>query len=253
MYQARALWDSELSDDVDREYLLDGVLHGFQIVDVANCSPVNICCSNYKSTAKNADKVEAQILHELDRGNYVVCDVKPCVVSALGAIPKPESEKIRLIHDLTRGGVNQWATDTSVKYPTIDEAVSKLPSNCYIAKLDLSEAYRSVSVHPSCYRLTGLQWMFKGRAVTSFMNDKKLPFGAAKSCSIFQRLTNSVVRMMLKRGFTCIGYLDDYLIIGDTKARCLEGYKCLSVLLEDLGFRINWGKARPPPRRPSLF
>ena len=78
------------------------------------------------------------------------------------------------------------------------------------------------------------------------MNDKKLPFGAAKSCSIFQRLTNSVVRMMSKRGFTCIGYLDDYLIIGDTKTRCMEGYKCLSVLLEDLGFRINWGKARPP-------
>ena len=80
-------------------------------------------CKNYRSTAVNAVKVEEQILHELQKGNYVICSEKPVVVSSLGAIPKPGSEKIRLIHDLTRGGVNQWASNTSVRYPTIEEAV----------------------------------------------------------------------------------------------------------------------------------
>ena len=179
-------------------------------------------------------------------GDYVICDKRPAVVSALGAIPKPGSDKIRLIHDLSRGGVNALALETSVKYPSVDEAVALMPPDAFIAKLDLAAAYRSVPIHMSSRNLTGLQWIFKGDTFTTFLQDTKLPFGAAKSCSIFQRLTDSVVRMMNKRGFTTVGYLDDYLIIGDSFASCQLGYSTLAQLLQDLGFTLNWEKAVPP-------
>ena len=35
-------------------------------------------------------------------GNYIITETKPKLVSALGAIPKPKSEDIRLIHDCSR-------------------------------------------------------------------------------------------------------------------------------------------------------
>ena len=50
-----------------------------------------------------------------------------------------------------------------------------------------------------------------------FIIDKCLPFGGRRSPGIFRRLTQSVKRMMIKRGLTgIIVYLDDFLIVAET-------------------------------------
>lgn len=250
MYKAYNLWQIELSNDVDNAFILDGVLNGFNIVDIDVPRPEKpIICKNYHSaTRKYCNLAEKQIQIEIDSANYVITATPPDYVSALGAIPKPESSDIRLIHDLGRpmGGINQYATETSVCYPSIENAVKSLPHDAYIAKIDLKSAYRSVSISPECYRLTGLQWLFKGSKVTTFISDTKLPFGAAKSCKIFQTLTDSIVRMMARRGFVVHGYLDDYLVQGKTETECRQAYETLLQLLQDLGFQINYKKSVPP-------
>jgi len=56
---------------------------------------------NYKS-ATNANAklaVEQAICFEIAEGNYIVTNNKPVIISALGAIPKPDSTEMRLIHD----------------------------------------------------------------------------------------------------------------------------------------------------------
>ena len=49
---------------------------------------------NYKSSMDPSvsNKVEKAILNELELGHYVIVNEKPPVVSALGAVPKPDSE-----------------------------------------------------------------------------------------------------------------------------------------------------------------
>ena len=118
MARASEAWARELANDPDKEFIMQGVTQGFKITDVSELPP-SACCKNYGSTKVNCDKVEQTILAEIAAGNYVVCTEKPHVVSALGAIPKPQSNDIRLIHDLSRGGVNAIATETSVKYPSL--------------------------------------------------------------------------------------------------------------------------------------
>lgn len=50
--------------------------------------------------------------------------------------------------------------------------------------------------------------------------------------------------MMAHRGFrTILTYLDDFLIIGDTKHECELAYYELNKLFTELGFNINWEKA----------
>ena len=49
----------------------------------------------------------------------------------------------------------------------------------FLAKLDLSNAYRSVKIHPSNYPYTGLHWQFTGDTSDTFFYDTKLLFGAA--------------------------------------------------------------------------
>ena len=89
-----------LEDDPDKDFLLTGISKGFEIIQSgSNIQPA--FCSNHKSalSKENKHKVEKQILHEIDCNRYVVCKSKPTIVSALGAVPKPNSSDIRLIHD----------------------------------------------------------------------------------------------------------------------------------------------------------
>ena len=78
------------------------------------------------------------------------------------------------------------------------------------------------------------------------MFDARLPFGARKSPGIFHRLTQSIRRMMKRRGFTVIAYLDDFLVIGDTMQECMEAMNTLISLLRELGFAIAWNKTEGP-------
>ena len=56
--------------------------------------------------------------------------------------------------------------------------------------------------------------------------------------------------MMACRGYDAIVvYLDDFLVIGATKAECQAAYECLLNLFQDLGFQISWHKVVPPTQQ----
>lgn len=184
---------------------------------------------------------------------YVITNTKPSIISVLGAIPKPNSDKIQLIHDCSRlehSNVNSYATTQHFSYMTLDKAVSLIKPNVYLAKIDLKSAYRRVPIHPSNYTAAGLVWQFGGENQITYMYDCKLPFGALKSPEIFQRLTQAITRIMTKRGFwTVIAYLDDFLIVGDSEREGKIVYNELIRLLNELVFQINQNKAVPPTQR----
>ena len=55
---------------------------------------------------------------------------------------------------------------------------------------------------------------------------------------------------MARQGFnTILAYLDDFLIIDDSKDECELAYCELIHLLSELGFGINWEKAVAPTQR----
>ena len=153
-----------------------------------------------------------------------------------------------MIHDFSRpdGGLNEYCQNTSVRYSTLDSALKMVNVGAFLAKVDLSEAYRSVPINPLCYKLTGLHWTFEGHSSTTFLFDARLPFGSAMSCRIFQSLSDAVVRIMARKGFCVCSYIDDFMIIADSKFECESGLACLVEVLETLGFLINWDKVALP-------
>ena len=96
-------WTWNLEHDPDSDFLIDRLTKGFQIIP-SNSVLQKTEISNYKSATASdlRDKVEKQIHEEIRNGNYVVTQAKPTIVSALGAILKPNTDKIRLIHDCSR-------------------------------------------------------------------------------------------------------------------------------------------------------
>ena len=230
---------------------MEGVKNGFCLTD-SNVRVSQVEVDNYSSATENREAVEKQIFEEISEGRYVITRNKPTIVSALGAIPK-KSGGIRLIHDCSRPpgqAVNDYATLSSkVRYQSIQDASNILKPGSFMAKVDLKSAYRSVKLNPSQYPLTGLKWTFSGHSCSTYMYDTRLPFGARFSPGHFHRLTQAVRRSMERRGYQVVAFLDDFLIIHDTKDGCMEALNYLITLLRRLGFAIAWDKTLGPSQR----
>ena len=124
----------------------------FNVIDTL--PNVSIEEGNHKSALhpSNRDIVEAQIKEELDNFQYKIVNKKPVIISALGAIPKKCSNKIRLIHDASRPAgqsLSDLTVPESFKYQFIQDAINCLNEGCFLSKVDLSNAYRAVRTHPS--------------------------------------------------------------------------------------------------------
>lgn len=245
-----AAWEEELHDDEDRDFILSGIKHGFDIID-NDAEPTPVECNNHKSAQPGSplyDQATAQILKEIRMGYYEVVSAPPLIVSPMGVIPKPEGG-VRLIHDcsLPRGSsVNDYcSSDWHQKFSRVDDAAALVTEGCFMAKVDLQSAYRSVKISDHSKQVTGLKWQFGSRTV--YLRDTRLCFGSKLSPGIFHRLTQAVRRMLIRRGLTAtVVYLDDFFIKADTLKECAEAMNLLIALLRKLGFQINWKKVVDP-------
>lgn len=240
-----------------RTWLLEGIKDGFDIINTARASshiqnPIEV--DNYKSATTSDNNaratVESQIIEELNNNRYKLCENKPLIVSALGAVAKGNG-KIRLIHDASRPGgssINDFWEKEPFSYSTIQNAVDKISPMGYLAKVDCHLAYRAVRIKPSNYPFTGLKWTFSGDKNPTYMVDTRLPFGARRSPYVFNELTQAVVRIMAAYGRTTVAYLDDFLVIEDDETKCQETLNCLLKVLRFLGFSINYHKVVGPTR-----
>ena len=152
------VWTTELKNDPDKNFLLDGITNGFRITDNdSSFQPIHQ--ENYSSATSLPfrPQVEKQIRCEIDHGHYRICGAPPTIVSALGAIPKPDSDKVRLIHDCSRPpgvALNDFAPIDKLSFQTVDDATRLVTPSCFLAKVDLQWAYRSVAIHPDDYQAT---------------------------------------------------------------------------------------------------
>ena len=80
----------------------------------------------------------------------------------------------------------------------------------------------------------------------TYFYDSALCFGSKLAPGIFHRWTQAIRRMMQRRGFEVIVYLDDFLLISPDKEHCKRGLNTLMSLVRELGFAIAYEKLIPP-------
>ena len=139
----------------------------------------------------------------------------------LGLFPRRHLVNIyRLIHHLSfpkgaSGNDGLSSEDSSVQYATIT-FVKSVGKNCFLAKIDIKNAFRIIPVHPDDYPLLGIFW--KG----SFYYDKCMPMGCSSSCKIFETFSTTVE--WVARHKLSIPYilhlLNDFLIVAPTESLC---------------------------------
>ena len=80
-------------DDHDREFILNGIANGFDIID-RDAEPSSVELPNHKSVSLGScyyNQVHMQVLKEIQNGNYVISNSKATIISPLGAVPKEEN------------------------------------------------------------------------------------------------------------------------------------------------------------------
>lgn len=252
--QCYAAWEEELGADEDRVFILDGIKNGFDIVDCSAHPTSPVDPPNNRSAQPDSPlhkQATQQVLSEVEQGNYIVCNDKPAVISPFSVIKKPDGG-VRLIHDGSQpvgSAMNDYATlDTHHRFQTVDDAAKLMWPGYYMAKVDLKSAYRSVPISAHSQKFTGLKWKFGKQTV--YLQDCRLPFGSKMAPGIFHRLTQSVKRMMSRRGYdSLVVYLDDFLVIAPTRSQCQQAQTTLIYLLRKLGFQISWSKVIDPTQQ----
>lgn len=113
----------------------------------------------------------------------------------------------------------------------------------YMTKLDLSDAYLTVSLAKHQRRLFCFVWRGK------LFQFQCMPFGLAVAPRAFTKLTKPIAAFLRMHGIRLIVYLDDILIIASSYEECQEHFQLTRSILESLGFRVNDKKSIPVPTK----
>jgi len=155
--------------------------------------------------------------------------------------------KFRACHDYSRG-TNHTATTAPFSLPSVWEARATVKPSSYFCKYDLRDGFFSIPIHPESRNRLVVRHPATGRLCRC----ARLPFGYIDSPRLFCGLTEAIADMVRRRtvgkGVHVYVFVDDFLIVGDSREAARLGGETLEEVLHEMG--IPWAphKQRGPAR-----
>lgn len=176
-----------------------------------------------------------------------VTECQPCegqFISSFFLRQKPNG-KMRFILNLKQ--LNKFIDTEHFKIEDLRTAVKLISKNCYMASLDLKDAYFFVKIHPSSRKYLRFNWDNKTYEFNA------MPFGLSTAPYLFTKIMKPVVKLLRSAGYLSTIYLDDLFLLGRTYRECLENIHMTKKLLISLGFIINEAKSNLVPSTTCKF
>ena len=176
--------------------------------------------------------------------------IEPCsheegeYISNIFSRPK-KNGGTRIILDLSE--LNKCLDYQHFKMDNIHTATYLITPNCYLASVDLRDAYYSVPVHPEHRKYLKFIWNQK------MWQFKVLPNGLSTAPRLFTKLLKPVFSQLRREGHTVVGYLDDTIIIGKDEENTEKATRATTDLLTKLGFIVHPEKSVLNPTRKLQF
>ena len=173
----------------------------------------------------------------------------------------PRSDHPRVVLSDLHGSEILWGTQdghrsvppesvpSSAKVPHDhhNDVQTSLRKGQWAASIDLKDAYFQVPIHPGARKFFRVAWEGK---VYQF---RALPFGLASAPWLFTELVRPLVEWAHRKGITMFAYLDDWLIVADSRTACQAAVQTVLSLARELGFRINVEKSELVPAQVFTF
>ena len=166
-------------------------------------------------------------------GKKVLEIAKPCVgevISPIFLTPKPDGS-YRMILNLKK--FNKQVVYRHFKMDTLNTIVNLMSKDCYMASLDLKDAYYSVPISKKDRKF--LRFRFNGKMLqyTSFAN------GLGCCPRLFTKILKVPLSTLHKAGHITTAYIDDLYIQADTFENCIRNVIETIRLFTKLGFVIH--------------
>ena len=113
---------------------------------------------------------------------------------------------------------------------TLEAAISMIKPGCYMASVDLKDAYYTVPIDPGHHKF--LKFWFDGK----YFQYTCLPNGLASAPRVFTKLLKPVYPALRSAGHLSSGYIDDSYLQGDTVEECRVNVIDTTTMFVQLGF-----------------
>ena len=147
----------------------------------------------------------------------------------------------RMILDLSN--LNEYVVKRHFKMDSFETARALITQDCYMASLDLRDAYYSVPI-AECDRK-----FFKFCWNNQLYNFKVLANGLSSGPRLFTKLLKPPLSKLRSMGHVITAYIDDSLLVGLTEEKASNAVQDTAKLLEALGFIIHPEKSVFTPRQ----
>ena len=199
----------------------------------------------FRQSQRSKDILGVELNKLLDKG--VIEETLPepgSFISDVFLRPKPDG-RFRLILDLTE--LNKSVEKHHFKMDTLSTAIIMMRQDCYMASVDLQDAYYAVPVREQDRKFLSFNWRGKTFRYTA------LPNGLSSTPRIFTKITKPIYSTLRKNGHQCFGYIDDSFITAETREQCGYSVRETLNLFQSLGFLINGKKSVVEPTKQLVF
>ena len=238
------------------QFLVKGFKEGFDL-GYRGEPEVQLKSPNLKLTVGSKTELWNKVMKEVQAKRYAgpfsEIPFNTFIQSPIGLVPKDEN-KTRLIFHLSfpRGtgkSVNENTPEElkTVKYKDIDQAVriclKKGSKRLYASKSDMTAAFRHCPIRKEFWKYLIMKAQSPLDGKWYYFVDKCLPFGAAISCSVFQKISDSISFLVSAiTGEENVNYLDDYLFIAVLKNMCNWQLDTFLQVCKDIQFPVSLEK-----------
>jgi hypothetical protein len=249
-------------------YLAEGFMYGFDLGIKWDLSSSIIFSNQPPSSEAEHNFVWKDIMEEVGAGrvlgpleqidipfsNFVSCPVR--------GEPKRDNgiptEKFRRIVNLSKKFNGQSVNSSmdlefvNMQFDKFDKAISillKHGSGCFMAKVDLKQAYRFLPIRLDQLKFLIFQYRQK------FFLDSRLVFGASSACRIFECVSSFLQHLFesLSAFSDMMHYLDDYFLAHLLPTICSKLLHVFLLICEILNIEVNPEKVIGPSQSLTLL
>ena len=228
-------------------WVIQVLKEGYQIPFLRSppLSPVSISLTAYTPGSEKFKALQEEVTSMLcKRAVEVVSSSFEGFYNRLFVVPKATGGW-RPVLDVS--ALNKFVVLTLFKMESPSSVLSAILKNDWMASIDLKDAYFQIPIHPESRKY--LRFVFAG-VVYQF---RALCFGLSTAPQVFTRVFTQVGRWLRLMNVRVLLYLDDWLVLEQSRIKILRDVSVILSLAQELGFLLNLSKSSLVPAQRALY